>query len=141
MRLGYAVGPRALIARMRPYSSGMSVNAVVKWGGAAALKDVAAQEQVKRDTARIRRKTTAELESLGFNVIPSEANFFMVNLRRQAGPAIEEFRKRGILVGRLFPPMLEHLRVSVGTADEMNRFMAAFKEIFPPGKPAPPKAG
>jgi len=43
----------------------------------------------------------------------------------------EEFKKRGVLVGRPFPPMNQHLRVSVGSADEMNRFMAAFKEIFP----------
>jgi len=141
MRLGYAVAPRDLIMRMRPHSSGMSVNAVVKWGGAAALRDTAAQQQVKRDTLRLRKKTTAELESLGFSVIPSETNFFMVNIRRQVGSVIEEFRKRGVLVGRPFPPMLEHLSVSVGTADEMNRFMAAFKEIIPDGKPTPSKAG
>lgn len=35
------------------------------------------------------------------------------------------------MVGRPFPPMLEHLRVSIGTAEEMDRFMAAFKQIFP----------
>ena len=63
-------------------------------------------------------------------MIPSEANFFMVHIKRPAQPVIEEFRRRKVLVGRPFPPMLEHLRVSVGTADEMNRFMVAFKEIF-----------
>jgi len=49
---------------------------------------------------------------------------------------IDEFKKRGVLVGRPFPPMLEHLRVSVGTEDEMKRFMVAFKDIFPVGKTA-----
>jgi histidinol-phosphate/aromatic aminotransferase/cobyric acid decarboxylase-like protein len=44
-------------------------------------------------------------------------------------PVIEEFRTRGVLVGRPFPPMLEHLRVSVGTADEMKRFLDGFKAI------------
>jgi len=42
---------------------------------------------------------------------------------------IDEFRTRGVFVGRPFPPMLEHLRVSVGTPDEMARFMGAFREI------------
>jgi histidinol-phosphate aminotransferase len=42
---------------------------------------------------------------------------------------IDELRTRGVLVGRPFPPMLEHLRVSVGTPDEMARFLGAFKEI------------
>ena len=46
-----------------------------------------------------------------------------------ANTVIEDFRARGVLVGRPFPPLLEHLRVSVGTSDEMDRFMRAFKEI------------
>jgi histidinol-phosphate/aromatic aminotransferase/cobyric acid decarboxylase-like protein len=35
------------------------------------------------------------------------------------------------MVGRPFPPMTEHLRVSVGTPDDMDKFLKAFKEIFP----------
>ncbi len=131
MRLGYGVAPRNLIERMRTYSTGFSVNAVVKWGGVAALKDTAAEAKVKRDTVGLRKKTTGELESLGYHVLPSEANFFMVHVRRPVGAVIGEFRRRGILVGRPFPPMTEYLRVSVGNADEMDRFMAAFKEILP----------
>ena len=78
----------------------------------------------------LRKKTSSDLEALGYSVIPSETNFFMVHIRREVQPVIDEFRKRGVLVGRPFPPMLEHLRVSVGTADEMSRFMTVFKEIF-----------
>ena len=44
---------------------------------------------------------------------------------------IAEFLKMGILVGRPFPPLLNHLRVSVGTAEDMEKFMTAFKKIFP----------
>jgi len=130
MRLGYAVAPKELIAKMRPYSMG-SINAVVKWGGVAALKDTASQADVKRRTIELRTKTTHDLEALGYDVIPSQTNFFMVHIKRPVVPVIDEFRKRGVLVGRPFPPMTEHLRVSIGTADEMSRFMTAFKEIFP----------
>ncbi len=104
----------------------------------AALNDTASQAQVKRVTIEVREKTIAELESLGHQVIPSQANFFMVNLNREVQPVIDEFRKRGVLVGRPFPPMTQHLRVSVGTSDEMSRFLVAFKEILPPGKSATP---
>ena len=130
MRLGYAVASKETIEQMRPYSIG-SINAIVKWGGVAALKDVAAQQQVREATIRLRKKTSADLTALGYDVIPSETNFFMVHIRRQVVPVIEEFRKKGVLVGRPFPPMLEHLRVSIGTAEEMDRFLVAFKEIFP----------
>ena len=129
MRLGYAVAPKGLIEKMAPYSLG-SINALVKWGGAAALEDVASQQHVRTMTLALRKKTTAELERLGYPVIPSNANFFMVHIRTAVKPVIEAFEKKGVLVGRPFPPMIEHLRVSVGTPGEMDRFLAAFREIM-----------
>ncbi|HSE52868.1 MAG TPA: aminotransferase class I/II-fold pyridoxal phosphate-dependent enzyme [Gemmatimonadales bacterium] len=133
MRLGYAIAPRALIQRMRPYSVG-SINAIVKWGGVAALNDVAGQARVKQVTLELRQKTAAELQGLGYSVVPSDANFFMVHIRRPVQPVVAEFRKKGVLVGRPFTGMPEHLRVSIGTPEEMGRFMVAFKEIFAAGK-------
>ncbi|HEV8355482.1 MAG TPA: aminotransferase class I/II-fold pyridoxal phosphate-dependent enzyme [Gemmatimonadales bacterium] len=135
MRLGYGVAPRPLLQRMRPYGTG-SINAVVKWGGVAALKDTASQAWVKKTTLELRGKTTAALQALGYTVVPSDANFFMVHLRRPVQPVVDEFRKKGVLVGRPFPALPEHLRISVGTADEMGRFMTAFKEIMQPGRAA-----
>jgi histidinol-phosphate aminotransferase len=129
MRLGYAVAPPELIQRITPYISD-SINAVVKWGGVAALKDTESQARVKRVTLQLRKQTVTELSALGYDVVPSETNFFMVHLGRRVEPVIREFEKRGVLVGRPFPPMVEHLRVSVGTADEMHRFTIAFKEIM-----------
>jgi len=129
MRLGYAVGPRYLIERMRPHATG-SINAIVKWGGVAALRDTASQAAVKTVTMELRARTVSELAGLGFSVIPSEANFFMVDIRRPVQPVIDEFKKKGVLVGRPFPPMNKHLRVSIGTPSEMARFSVAFREIF-----------
>src|SRR5438093_6494696 len=108
-----------------------SINALVEWGGDTALKDTAAQADVKKKTLDLRKKTTSDLENYGYDSIPSETNFFMVAIGREIQPVIEEFRQRKIAVGRPFPPMTKHMRVSVGTADEMDRFMKAFKEIFP----------
>jgi histidinol-phosphate aminotransferase len=129
MRLGYAVATPELIQRMRPRSTG-SVNAIVKWGGVAALQDGATEAKVRKLTLDLRKNSMQQLQSLGYAVIPSETNFFMVHIRRPVQPVIEEFRKKGVIVGRPFPPMLEHLRVSVGTAEEMERFFVAFREVF-----------
>jgi histidinol-phosphate aminotransferase len=129
MRLGYAVAPPDLIQRMRNHGTG-TINALVKWGGVAALADTESPVKIRKEVSELRRKTLAELQGLGYSVIPSETNFFMVHIRRPVQPVIAEFRKKGVLVGRPFPPMLEHLRVSIGTPDEMSRFMVAFKQIF-----------
>jgi histidinol-phosphate aminotransferase len=130
MRLGYAIASKELVDKMRPYSMG-SINALVKWGGAAALKDTASQANVKKMVIDLRKKTTADLQAYGYEVIPSETNFFMVHIGREIQPVIEEFRAKKVQVGRPFPPMTTHMRVSIGTADEMAQFMTAFKEIFP----------
>jgi histidinol-phosphate aminotransferase len=129
MRLGYGLAPKELIARMRPFANG-SINAIVKWGGVAALNDTSTQAWTKQTTISLRKKVTDEVTGLGYEVLPSETNFFMVHVRRDVTPVIAEFEKRGVLVGRKFPPMVEHLRVSIGTADEMDRFTVAFREIF-----------
>lgn len=135
MRVGYAISTPEIIRQMRVYSSN-SVNVLAKWGAAASIKDTAAQADVKAKILALRNKTTRELEAHGYPVIPSEANFFMVSLEgRTVQPVIEEFRTKGILVGRPFPPMLNHLRVSVGLPDEMDKFVKTFKEIFPKKAP------
>src|SRR3954465_9465918 len=74
MRLGYAVAPAEIIQKMRPYSM-QSINALVKWGGVASLKDTAAQADVKKKVIDLRRKTTSELEAYGYQSLPSETNF------------------------------------------------------------------
>jgi len=130
MRLGYAVASKELVDKMRPFSMG-SINALVKHGGVAALKDTAAQANVKKMVLDLRRKTTSELNAYGYETIPSETNFFMVNIGREIQPVIQEFLAKKVQVGRPFPPMTTHMRVSIGTADEMAQFMTAFKEIFP----------
>ncbi len=135
LRLGYGIAPAEMIDEMRIHSTG-SVNALVKWGGVAALEDGESEAWVRDTTIALRDATAAELQSQGFEVIPSETNFFMVHTGRPAAEVRSAFRQRNIAVGRDFPPMLDYLRVSIGTEDEMERFLAGWKEIFPNGMTA-----
>src|SRR5262247_869139 len=132
MRLGYGLAPKELVERMRSSGSG-GINAIVKYGGVVALKDTAYENKIRQMTIALRNQTTKGLSDWGYELIPSEANYFMVNVGRDITPVIEDFRKRGVLVGRKFPPMNNWLRVSVGTEPEMDKFMASFKDLFPAG--------
>ena len=139
MRLGYALAPKNLVQKMRPWGTG-SINAMVRYGGVAALRDTESQARVKQVTIELRTKTTKELAALGYASIPSDANFFMVHVKRPVQPLVDEFKKKGVLVGRPFPPLDEHLRISIGTPEEMSRFMVAFKATMSQPKTAA-KAG
>ncbi len=132
MRLGYGLASKELIQRLRPFANG-SINAIVKHGGVAALQDTAYETKIKQMTIALREQTTKQLREAGFEVLPSEANFFMVNVGRDITPVIEEFKKRGVAVGRKFPPLDKWLRVSIGTEPEMAKFLAVFKEVCPAG--------
>ncbi len=129
MRLGYAIAPRTVIDRMRPHAIG-SINALVKHGAVAALKDTDGRARVKRVNNELRARTVKAVQGLGYEVIPSEANFFMVHIKRPVLPVIAAFKEKGVLVGRPFPPMTNHLRVSVGTPAEMERFLTTFGQLF-----------
>ena len=135
LRLGYGIAPAEMIDQMRTYSTG-TINALVKWGGVAALEDQESEKWVRETTIALRDATANELRGQGFEVIPSETNFFMVHTGRPASEVRAAFRERDIAVGRDFPPMLDYLRVSIGTEDEMNRFLAGWNEIFPDGMTA-----
>ena len=129
MRLGYGIAPAELIKKVRTFTTG-SQSITVKFGGAASVKDTAGQAKTKALNKQIREDTIAKLKALGYEVLPSEANFFMVGLKREVSEVAPEFQKREVMVGRPFPPMTQHLRVSVGTQAEMDKFVAAFKEIM-----------
>jgi histidinol-phosphate aminotransferase len=129
MRIGFAIATPDIIQEMRPYSTG-SVNALARWGAVAAMDDEPAAQQMLAHNKKWREQTRADLESLGYETIPSETNFFMVDLRTRVAPIRQAFRERGVAVGRDFPPMLDHLRVSIGTEEEMGRFMNAFEDIL-----------
>jgi len=140
MRLGFAIASPDMIAEMQPQMIG-SISSLVKYGGVAALKDTATEQKVKMLNKQLRDRTTAELTAYGYEVIPSDANFFMVNMKTDIAPLGAKFQEKGVLVGRKFPPMDNFMRVSVGSDEEMKRFTAAFKEIMPAGKPSTTAAG
>ena len=129
MRIGFAIAPPDMIQEMRPYSTG-SVNALARWGAVASMEDQPAADRMLVHNKRLREQTISDLEGLGYECIPSQTNFFMVNLRQTVAPIRQAFRQRGVAVGRDFPPMLDYLRVSIGTEDEMGRFMNAFEDIM-----------
>ena len=117
---------------MRPYSMG-SINALVKYGGAASLKDTASQADVKKKVDR-RSARRPPPSSNALRLRDASRRRPTSSWSASAARSSRSSRssaKKGVAVGRPFPPMTTHMRVSIGTADEMARFMTAFKEIFP----------
>ncbi len=130
LRLGYAVGREDLIRRMSAYKLWLNLNALTLAAALASLDD---QEFVSRNqklNTQTRRFVEEQVTTLGLRCIPSQANFVMIDLKRQAYPVLAALRARDIFVGRQFPPLMNHMRVTLGTAEEMKRFAEEFKQVL-----------
>ncbi len=131
MRLGYAVGakePIALISNQLTQDNG---NAAVL---AAALASLADNDYVATCRARLndtRRWLCAELAKDSRPFIPSHGNFVMIDVGSDTQPFIDQLRARHIVVGRRFASMPNFLRVTIGTQQETEAFMAALRGISP----------
>ena len=131
LRCGYGVAQPALLARLRAQQAWDSSNVMALVAAGASLADPAYVEASRRRNVIVREECCAALRARGLYVIPSQANFFMVDLGREVKPVIAALRERGVEVGRLFPALPTHLRVTVGTRDEMHAFLAAFDAVMP----------
>ena len=98
--------------------------------GRIVVKRPAMPRTLSTEAKKEWRRIVPELEHMGYEIIPSETNFFMMKTGRPVREVRAQFRERGVAVGRPFPPMLDYLRVSIGNENEMARFMTAFREIF-----------
>ncbi|MFZ0638376.1 MAG: aminotransferase class I/II-fold pyridoxal phosphate-dependent enzyme [Candidatus Acidiferrales bacterium] len=131
MRLGYAVAQKETIEAMQRELLFDNGNAAVLSAAVASLADPDIVPTNKKRINDTRNWVTSELTKSGYRVIPSQANFFMVDTGNDVAPVIEAFHQRKIIVGRKFPSMGTWLRVSVGKPEEMRAFLAAFRQIVP----------
>ena len=76
-----------------------------------------------------REFTIRELDKLGYETIPSQANFIMFDCKRPVVPLIQAMKKQNVHVGRLFPALPNHMRVTIGKKTEMESFVGAFKLV------------
>jgi histidinol-phosphate aminotransferase len=129
IRAGYAVAQREIANRLRNQKAWDSMNVVALTGARVSLGDQRHVADGKRRNSETKHQTVDALQRLGYTVIPSEANFIMIDTRKHVKPLIAALRDQAVYVGRLFPAMPHHLRVTIGTPQEMQRFLDAFKSL------------
>jgi len=129
LRLGYCVAQPQTIQRLRPHQTWDSVNIMAMVAGIASLNDADHVATGRRWNSETKKFTLGELERMGFKSIPSEANFIMVDLKHPVRPMLDGLRQRGVQVGRLFPALPNHMRVTIGKKPEMEAFLSSFRQV------------
>lgn len=128
-RLGYAIAQPEVLKTLAAHAAWDPVNVFAIAAGRASLASLSWPERIRKRNAATRTHVIAELGRRGFEVLPSQANFVMIDTRRDVKPLIFALKTRGIEVGRLFPALPRHLRVTLGTPEQMERFLARFATL------------
>jgi histidinol-phosphate aminotransferase len=134
LRVGYALGSAELIEgviRVKDSINSYTVDRLAQAGAREAIKDDACFQESRIKIIRTRERVSAELEKTGFRVIPSQANFIFISHPQCSGRDLfQRLRQKGILVRYFDKPKIDNfLRVTIGTDEEMNSFLAAVAEI------------
>jgi histidinol-phosphate aminotransferase len=131
LRIGYGIGPAPLVALLNRVRDPFNVNSLAQVAAAAALGDTEHVE-ASRAANRAGRKFLAEqFQAMGLAVIPSAANFLLVDVGRPGGEVTEALLRRGVIVrpvgGYGFPT---HLRITIGTTAENEKCTAALRAVL-----------
>src|SRR5438067_3807594 len=129
LRCGYCVAQKQTIDRMRARQMWDSVNIMALAAASASLDDPDQVPNGQRLNKEARTFTIGELEKLGYKTIPSNANFIMFDCKRPVVPLIQAMKEQNVHVGRLFPALPNHMRVTIGKKSEMESFVAAFRQV------------
>jgi histidinol-phosphate aminotransferase len=135
LRVGFAIGHADLIEgleRVKNSFNSYPLDRLAIAGATAAIEDVEHFERTRRAVMATRERLVADLAGLGFDVLPSAANFvFARHPQRDGGELAAELRARSIIVRHFkLPRINQFLRISVGTDDQCAALTAALRDIL-----------
>ena len=141
MRVGVAYGRPDLLKQLAKFGRTANISIPAMACAAASLKAEASiiKERMAINAKNRDRAFEAIAKLPGAAAIPSEANFFMLSVKGMTGPQIGKAMaaKKILLAGNRWPEWPSHIRVTVGTWEEMGKFNTALAQVVQEG---PPKA-
>jgi histidinol-phosphate aminotransferase len=130
LRVGYAVGqPETVDAISNAWNLG-SMNTLSAAAAAASIRDTGHIADERNENARVRSFTLNAIREMGYDGQDSHANFIFVDLGRPSSEFREACAAQGVRIGRDFPPMLSHSRISLGTMEEMEASVRVFRNVL-----------
>jgi histidinol-phosphate aminotransferase len=130
LRCGYCVAQKETVERMRRNQMWDSVNCMALAAATASLDDPDHVPHGQRLNREAKTFVISELDKMGYKQIPSQANFIMFDCKRPVVPIIKAMKERNVHVGRLFPALPNHMRLTIGKKSEMESFLSVFREVM-----------
>jgi histidinol-phosphate aminotransferase len=131
LRLGFAVGHPSILDRLRRVTGPYDINMFAVVGGKAALADPGHMRRYVDEVLAAKAWTAAELGRLGVRTAGEGGNYLLVWPPGDCEAVVQALRQHGILVRSMARKPVVHgsFRLTIGTRADMERFLAAFREV------------
>jgi histidinol-phosphate aminotransferase len=131
MRIGYSIGHPELLSAMNRLKTPFNTSGTAQAGALAALDDREHVERCISTNASERKRLSERLAKLGLRPVPSETNFIFMDVGPEAKGICDELLRLGVIVRPLaWMGFSEAIRISVGTAEENDKCLAAMEQIL-----------
>jgi histidinol-phosphate aminotransferase len=131
MRTGYAIGHPDTIRKLDSWEGSNAINVAGIVVATASIRDQARLDAERDRNTQARQFTIDWFRKAGYASTDSQTNFLFVDIKRPAKEFREGCKAQGVLVARDFPPFEKsHVRISIGTLDEMKRAVDVFGKVL-----------
>ena len=135
LRVGFAIGQAHLIVALEAVKNSFNSYPIDRFAIAAAVASFEDQDYFQEQCEKViasREKLVANLTELGFNVLPSKANFiFATHSLHDAAQLAEKLREQGIIVRYFNKPRInQFLRITIGTDEQNQRLVDTLKMLI-----------
>jgi histidinol-phosphate aminotransferase len=129
IRAGAAIARPDLLSKFVPHSAGaMPITGMV--AATASLRSKTVVPERRKIIADIRNDVFAWMDKHHFKYVPSVSNKFMVDVQRPGRQIQDAMLKEKVSIGRVWQSWPTHVRVTIGTKEEMEKFKAAFLKVM-----------
>jgi len=122
LRVGYGVTSSVVAQQVQRHIEENAISEVGLQAAIASLEDQEGLRLAVKRNADDRQEFFNQAMARMLKPIDSKTNFVLMDVHHPAAEIIEHFRSNNVLIGRLFPPLNTHIRVSLGTREEMHEF-------------------
>jgi histidinol-phosphate aminotransferase len=130
LRCGFAVGRPDLLEKISVFSGWSPLPVTAVAAALTSLKEGQLVPERKRINASVREETFQWFSRNGYSYVPSQSNCFMLDTKRPAKDVIAAMASQNVFIGRVWPVWPTHVRITVGTHPEMERFQIAFERVM-----------
>lgn len=131
LRIGYGIADPSIINDLNRVREPFNVNSMAQAAALAALDDVEHLAKSRFLVEKGKRQISAGLSRLGLQPVPTEANFFFIDVKKDSRQVFREMMRRGVIVrtGDIFN-FPTYIRVTYGTEEQNYRFLSALAEVL-----------